>query len=385
MLDARAAGVPAERALTNWARASRFAGSGDRAAVRDLVFDALRRLRSLAALGGAATGRGLMLGALRADGVAPDSLFDGSRHGPAPLDAAERRHMEAAVALDTLEALDCPDWLEPELRASLGADFAPVLEALRQRAPVFLRVNAARMTRAAAIGALAAEGIAAEPVPGLDWALAVTANARRLRGSDALARGLVEMQDASSQAVIETLPLVPGARVLDYCAGGGGKALAMAARGADVCAHDADPRRMADLPRRAKRAGATIRLCGPQGPAKAAPYGLVLADLPCSGSGSWRRSPEGKWTLDAGRLRDLVALQASILDAAAGLVAPRGLLAMATCSVLECENGRQVAAFLARNPDWICTGQHRWLPRPGGGDGFFLALLQRKLAGSRGD
>lgn len=385
LLEQVRAGAPAEKVLTNWARASRYAGSGDRAAVRDLVFDVLRRRRSCAVLGGSDTARGLVLGALRAQGRDIAALFSGQGHAPAPLTAAEAAHLAAPVTMPQAEAQDLPDWIVPAFRESLGEDFAAVAEALRHRAPVFLRTNIARGTRDAAAARLAAEGIGTRGSDLADTALEVVSNPRAVQRSSAFAEGLVEVQDAASQAAVAALPIAPGQAVLDFCAGGGGKALAMAARGADVRAHDADPRRMADLPRRAKRAGATIRLCGPQGPAKAAPYGLVLADLPCSGSGSWRRSPEGKWALDAGRLRDLVALQASILDAAAGLVAPRGLLAMATCSVLECENGRQVAAFLARNPDWICTGQHRWLPRPGGGDGFFLALLQRKLAGSRGD
>jgi len=348
--------------------------------VRDHVFDALRRLRSLAALGGSADGRGLMLGALRAGGIDPDSLFDGAGHAPAPLSPQERCQMAQPVTLPEAVALDCPDWLGAELRAALGPDFASVLEALRDRAPVFVRVNCARMSRAEAAMVLADAGIGTRPVPDLRYGLEVIDNASRLRGSDAVLQGLVEMQDAASQAVVEALPLAPGARVLDYCAGGGGKALAMAALGARVWAHDADPRRMSDLPRRAARAGVTIRPCDTGGCLAFAPFDLVMADLPCSGSGSWRRNPEGKWTLTPARLDALVAVQAEILDSAAPLVAPAGVLAMATCSVLERENAGQVAAFLSRNPGWECALQRRWLPHPGGGDGFFLALLGRKSA-----
>jgi 16S rRNA (cytosine967-C5)-methyltransferase len=154
------------------------------------------------------------------------------------------------------EALDCPDWLAPALRASLGADFVPVMQALQARAPVFLRANLARASPEAVRAALAAEGIAAHPHPLAPTALEVAGPLRGLQATRAWAEGLVELQDAASQAVCAALPLAPGARVLDYCAGGGGKALAIAARlaaegGGAVFAHDAAPRRMADLPARA--------------------------------------------------------------------------------------------------------------------------------------
>jgi 16S rRNA (cytosine967-C5)-methyltransferase len=378
ILDRIAAGAPAERALINWARASRHAGSGDRAAVRDLVFDVLRRRRSSAALGGGEDGRALVLGLLRGRGVAPEALFTGGPHAPAPLTAAERAGPPAE--LSELEALDCPDWLAPALRASLGADFAPVMAALRDRAPVVLRVNRLRATPAAAAAALDAEGIATRPHPLAATALEVTENARRVQSSRAYAEGLVELQDAASQAVAEAVPLRPGARVLDYCAGGGGKALALAARdGARVTAHDANPARMRDLPARAARAGARIAVAAP-GRLPRAAFDVVLADAPCSGSGSWRRAPEAKWALDAAALAALVALQDRVLDAAAAHVAPGGVLAYATCSLLDDENGARVAAFRARLPGWVEERRLRLTPLDGG-DGFFLSVLRRTPGG----
>jgi 16S rRNA (cytosine967-C5)-methyltransferase len=379
VLDGWCAGTPAEQALTNWGRASRFAGSGDRAAVRDLVFEAIRCRRSFAALGGAGDGRGLMLGRLRAAGEDPEAMFTGLGHAPAPLTAAEAAHLARPVELARNVALDCPDWLAPRLESALGAAFAPVMRALRHRAPVFLRVNLARATRASAAEALAAEGIGTRPAALAKTALEVTGNARRVRNSAALRDGLVELQDTASQAVVEMLPIREGARVLDFCAGGGGKSLAMAARapGARITAHDADPGRMADLPTRAARAGARIRLAG-TAPAPDAGTGwdLVLCDVPCSGSGAWRRSPEAKWTLTADRLSALVATQAEILDRAAGLVRPGGALAYVTCSLLDEENGRQIKSFLGRSPGWSWRSERRLTPLDGG-DGFFCALLLR--------
>jgi 16S rRNA (cytosine967-C5)-methyltransferase len=372
VLDLVLLGEPAEKALTLWARGSRFAGSGDRAAVRDLVFDALRRRASWAALGGSLTGRGLILGGLRDRALDPAAVFTGDRHAPQPLTSDE---LAGGRTPDRLEALDCPAWLAPQLEASLGEDFVRTMEVLRSRAPVHLRVNLRKADRDAAAARLAAEGVVTTPHPLSPTALDVTARARAIQGSGAFADGWVELQDAASQAAADTLPLAAGATVLDYCAGGGGKTLAMAGRSeARFFAWDAAPQRMRDLPPRAKRAGVDVRVL--DDPTTAAPYDLVLCDAPCSGSGAWRRSPEGKWRLDQAGLDRLAALQAAILDAAAALVAPGGMLAYATCSVIEAEDGAQVAAFLRRNPGWRESGAWRWLPGDGG-DGFFIAHLTR--------
>ncbi|AWD20642.1 RsmB/NOP family class I SAM-dependent RNA methyltransferase [Fuscovulum blasticum] len=370
VLDRVLAGEPAEKALTAWGRGARYAGSGDRNAVRDLVFEALRCRRSFAALGGGLTGRGLILGAMRSMGQDMQQWYGEGAYASAP-PAAD----EAGRVPEGDEALDVPDWLAPALRRALGDDYAPVMQAMRQRAPVVLRVNAGRSTRDAARSRLLAEGIATRPHPLAAFALEVTEGARKVQSSPAYSEGVVELQDASSQAVVEALPLVDGMRVLDHCAGGGGKTLAMAARARlRLWAHDAAPRRMADLPPRAARAGVAVTLT--ERPGATAPYDLVLADAPCSGSGSWRRDPEGKWALTPERLVELVALQGQILDRCAAMVAPAGTLAYATCSFLCDENEDQVTAFLARNAGWTCTGQHRFSPLQGG-DGFFLALLTR--------
>lgn len=368
VLDRILAGAPAEVALTNWARASRFAGSGDRAALRDLVFDALRCRRSFAALGGGETGRGLILGGVRSAGLDPVALFTGEGHAPGPVQPEEAARMPSA-----LEALDCPDWLAPALEQSLGPDFAPVMQALRQRAPVFLRVNLARLSRAEAQAALAAEGVATEFHQIASSALQVTSNARKIQTTQAYLTGAVELQDAASQAVAEMLPLQSGQKVLDYCAGGGGKTLALAARApVQIDAHDAEPRRMRDLLARAARAGVRVGVVdAPRGT-----YDLVLADAPCSGSGSWRRDPQAKWALTEMRLVALCDVQAAILDKIAPLVAPRGHLAYATCSLLEVENAAQIRAFLMRTPGWLEVSSRVWTPLEGG-DGFFVSILTR--------
>jgi 16S rRNA (cytosine967-C5)-methyltransferase len=214
----------------------------------------------------------------------------------------------------------------------------------------------------------------------VDWvetALEVTENARKIQGGGTYAEGLVDLQDASSQAVVAALGLAPGMKVLDYCAGGGGKTLAMAAARVSPDAHDASPARMRDLPARAARAGARVRIV--ENPAKAGRYDLILTDVPCSGSGSWRRDPQGKWALTEARLAELLAVQAGILDKVVPLVRPGGVLAYATCSLLAEENEAQIAAFLARHAGWRCLGQQRFSPLSGG-DGFFLARLTQAPA-----
>lgn len=367
VLDRILAGQPAEQALLRWSRASRFAGSGDRAAVRDLVFDALRCRDSHAALGGGLTGRGLMIGGLRAAGQDPAAVFTGQGHAPAPLGPDEQPGSAEGVT-------DIPGWIRPMWDASLGDRGDSVADRMRQRAPVWLRVNPIKGDAPQAIQALARDGIVAEPDGRLPTALRVTANERRLSQSHAYRDGLVELQDLSPQLACAALPVAAGARVLDYCAGGGGKTLAVAgrARGLTLVAHDADPARMRDLPQRADRAGVKVRVeTAPQGP-----FDLVIADVPCSGSGTWRRSPDSKWRLTEASLRDLMALQARILRQVAPLVRPGGHLAYMTCSLLDAENGAQADGFLQENPGFRHVSRHLWTPLDAS-DGFFLSLMTR--------
>lgn len=374
ILDKMLAGEAAEKALTNWARSNRFAGSGDRHALRDIVFDALRCKRSFAALGGAQTGRGLVLGAVRAANIQPETVFSGVGYAPAALSAEE---LSQASALTELETLDCPDWLAPELRRSLGSGFDPILRCLQTRAPVFLRANLRKTSRERAQQSLLAEGIATKPSPLSPTALEVLENPRKVQTSNCYQTGLIELQDAASQAIVDMLTLTPQMRVLDYCAGGGGKTLAMAgACDATFFAHDIQPTRMKDLPVRAKRAGAKVEILATSAMQRTGGFDLVLADAPCSGSGSWRRAPEAKWALTPDRLAELCAIQADVMDKASALVSRNGIFAYATCSLLHCENGDQVAAFLARHAGWAKVAERTLTPLDGG-DGFFAATLQR--------
>ncbi|WP_415182959.1 RsmB/NOP family class I SAM-dependent RNA methyltransferase [Phaeovulum sp.] len=374
ILDRVLAGASAEATLTNWARGNRFAGSGDRAAIRDLVFDALRCKRSYAVSGGGLSGRGLMLGHCRAQGIDPSEIFTSDRFAPMALTVAEAAAYSGAPQPHGNDALDCPDWLAPLLQDSLGADFAPVMLAGRQRAPVFLRVNLARTTRPAAIAALAAEGIRAQSHSLASSALVVLKNYRKIHLTQVYADGLVELQDVASQAMIEGLALSPKARILDYCAGGGGKALALAMRvDQEIVAHDAAPERMRDIPARAARAGVRIRRLARD--EISGQFDLVLVDAPCSGSGTWRRTPEAKWRLTPARLEELQKIQCDILVSAAPLVKPGGVLVYMTCSFLRAENEAQTDDFAATN-GWIKTAERRLTPLDGG-DGFYCCTMRK--------
>lgn len=374
VLDAILEGNSSEVCLSQWARRSRFAGSHDRAAIRDLVFDALRCRRSLAWMGGAEDGRGLMIGHLRRSGIDPGAVFTGTGYAPDPLSEREGRAARRLEEATSAVRLDCPDWLWPQLAESLGDDAEPILALMQFRAPVFLRINSARTDLATAQKELASEGIETDRHPLCGTALEVVGNARRVRQSKAFRTGMVELQDVASQAVIECLlPYSKGRRVLDYCAGGGGKALALAAGGAGaVTAHDSDVSRMGDIPVRAERSGMPIDVTdAPQGE-----FDIVLCDVPCSGTGAWRRKPEAKWSLSAGRLAELCGLQDLIFDEASRFVAPGGVLAYSTCSLLNIENEERVDAFLKRHCNWRRFDSKRYTPLDGG-DGFFLDLLDR--------
>lgn len=376
VLDAILNGQTADAALTAWGRAHRFAGAGDRYAIRDLVFDALRRKRSYAAMGGGMTGRGVILGQLRSNGGDEGALFCGQGHAPPVIGPADQRRSPSAA-----EALDAPDWLIDVMHQDLGADHQRVLAALATRAPVFLRVNPIRTTTAETQAKLAEEGVMTKLMYNIKYGLQVIENERKIRNTVAYESGWIELQDASSQSVIENIDLPKSGRILDYCAGGGGKTLSIASQVYDnkeisVFAFDAIPRRMADLPARAARAGAEVTILNNH--SKSVVYDLILTDVPCSGSGSWRRDPQGKWALTPAKLAETIALQSQILDSAADLLAGGGTLAYATCSVLTRENEAQVSAFLRRRPDFSLRKMQRFgLNHPDDGDGFFLAVLSK--------
>jgi 16S rRNA (cytosine967-C5)-methyltransferase len=371
---ARDKGAPADRILAEWFRGNRFAGSKDRRAIRELVYDAIRACGPLPASGRAALLR------LALDETALSGLFDGSQYGPAAVSEGETI-AEGGVA---------PPWLEQALAASAvaGAEAAALLE----RAPLDIRVNTLKARREAielpaeAVPIAAPSGLRLAPgTPVEQWA--------------AFSDGLIEVQDGGSQLACEAVAARPGETVIDLCAGAGGKTLALAAAmdnaGALVAA-DTDRGRLSRLAPRAERAGALVAetvLLDPGREREALAKwrdgaDAVLIDAPCSGTGTWRRNPEARWRLAPKDLERLVATQARLLEIAADLVRPEGRLIYVVCSLLDAEGADQVAAFLSAHPEWRADPPHlplgtprgtgiRLTPFHDGTDGFFIARLTK--------
>ncbi|MGR3467226.1 MAG: RsmB/NOP family class I SAM-dependent RNA methyltransferase [Shimia sp.] len=368
VLDEVFAGTAPEAALLGWARGHRFAGSKDRAAIRDITFDVLRKRAMAWHLGGAETGRGAVIGWLRATGREPQDVFGADRYAPDALRDAERAF--APSDAEPAIAHNQQPWVWAQLDVTYGPSAPDIATALAARAPLWLRINTAATTREAVSSALTSDGYCCTPHPTVMAALHVAHPARGLERHPLYLGGAFEFQDAAAQAACAMVSTAPGDRVLDYCAGGGGKALAFAARGARVTAHDADPRRMADLPERARRAGVRIDIA-------ARPEGLfdtVICDVPCSGSGTWARAIGAKWTLNEGELATYQTLQRDIVGKAARHLRPGGRLALMTCSILP---GETLAhASWAVRAGWRIEAFRLWTPCALN-DGFSCMVIVR--------
>lgn len=374
ILDEILVGVSAEKCLTSWARANRYAGSQDRAAVRDHVYAVLRRKRSLGALGGGLSGRLLIVGLIRHQDIDPNDIFGTGGYGPAALTDDEKAG--GVDPTDAAQMFDIPDWLWPIWEADLGPAAQNAARALQDRGPVTLRVNLRRGSREDAMLILAEDKIETIPLSDVKTALQVVENERRIRQSRAYIGGLVDLQDLASQDAVTGLMVADGARVLDYCAGGGGKSLALAdAFHCSVTAHDISAARMGDIPVRAARAGTNINVVETRDLAGQL-FDLVFVDAPCSGSGTWRRAPEAKWALTSAKLFNYKELQLDVLRSSAAYVRRGGQLVYATCSVLKSENDDVLARFMIESSEFQLETKKQRLP-DGIGDGFFHAVLRR--------
>jgi 16S rRNA (cytosine967-C5)-methyltransferase len=392
---------PADRLVQQWGRQNRYAGSKDRRDISDRLFAILRHYGNLTArLGNDTPLLVTMLAThLLADAPLDEvvALADGSQYAPKPISEADAKtltHAAATPPSQPADKLSVPAWLFDDIAAQLGDDTEAVLTAMQARAPLDMRVNLLKADRMAAQSALLEDDIEAAPHPTVETALRVTGTAQ-ITMSRAYKDGLVEVQDAGAQAVTQICAAQPYETVMDFCAGAGGKALAMAAQMQNkgrLLVHDAVAARMKHLPERAMRAGAEIietvtpqDLRGLEGQCD-----LVVVDVPCSGTGRWRRAPETKWRLTAEGLADLHELQAHILRQAALLLRPEGRLAYITCSLLSSENNRQIDKFLEENQGFESMtsdgpsglqARHMLHPCNADTDGLYVAMLQRRAAG----
>ena len=366
-------GQPVETVLRDWARQNRYAGSKDRSAIRDILYDVLRRKDECEYTGGGPTPRALVLGWTRLQGFQVEEVFGADPFGPTELTVEEL----SVVAPKNGPVWNMPDWISSRLLEDHGDTAMSIAKALCARASLDLRVNIQKMTRTEAQAALTAEGFEVEQTEAATG-LRVIGPKRAISQSKLFQSGAIELQDTHSQSVCAEIPVQQGQTILDYCAGGGGKTLALAAKepNARFLAWDISSKRLRDLPERAKRAGSDIEILNDDPFNGAQSFDAIVLDVPCSGSGSWRRDPQGKWRLTKDRLEELQHIQSTLLDRAAPHVAHAGCVTYVTCSVFEAENQNQIERFLATNPHWAVENQRAWLPNTEG-DGFFLCILRK--------
>lgn len=411
--------APADDILAHWSRRNRYAGGGDRRAIRDLVFQVIRhrcqldwwlaregveptaRLRALAAL----------ILVLHWDRERMDAAFGAGQYAAAALSEQEDG-LTAALLTQSLThgdqprdvRLNYPNWLDPFLVASFGDAVETELGALAGEASVDLRVNTLKANRETALRVLRDNGIEAEPTPWSPVGLRLASRVQ-LSKSKAWRDGLIELQDEGSQLAALLVGARPGQAVVDLCAGGGGKTLAMAAtmenRGR-VVACDISAARLRPVGDRLRRAGIGIvekqvlsEADDPWIRANSGAFDRALVDAPCSGSGAWRRSPDARWRLTPEALETLQRQQSALMDTAAALVRPGGRLIYVTCSVLRAENEDRIDAFSQGHGDFrvlpvpslwtdlvggTCPMAGDYLnvtPYGHGTDGFFAAVLER--------
>jgi len=409
--------TPVNNALRDWGKAHRFAGSKDRAAIGAIVHDALRHKSSMAWRMADESARALALGTLAFVWKEPiDTLveaIEGDVHSPKPLTKAETENLNGAIDIETAPdwvRADIPEWIWAAFENNYGEESVAEGKALLARPPLDLRANTIKSDRAKALKSLKDFGGEKAKLSSIGIRIPAGTKLDRLpniQSEPVYLSGEVEIQDEGSQIVSFLVDAKPGEKVLDYCAGGGGKTLALAAdmnNEGTVYAYDIDKRRLAPLYLRAMRAGATnIEICQPPVASLDKLKGKmdrVLIDAPCTGSGTWRRKPDAKWRLSPETLEVRMNEQKAVLDQAKVYVKPGGLLFYVTCSMFAEENEGQVYQFLEENPDFelLSAGESfeekfgtenmkPWsedgctltmTPLSTNTDGFFFAVMERK-------
>jgi 16S rRNA (cytosine967-C5)-methyltransferase len=417
LADIEARRRPATDALKDWGLSHRFAGSKDRAAIASLVYDALRRKASAAWLMGEGTPRATVLGMLRLQrGLSVDAisaLCSGERFAPEPLTPMERERLETG-SLDGAPASvagDFPEWIEPSLQRLFGDDLVPEMQALTARAPLDLRVNTLKVAaREEAHDALPHLGAVETPLSPFGLRIMPGEDGRgpAVQSEPEFLKGWIEIQDEGSQLAALLSAVKPGEQVVDLCAGGGGKTLALASmmeNHGQIYATDNDARRLAPIHDRLTRGGVrNVQVRTPRGKADAVEdlngrIDCVVVDAPCTGIGTWRRNPDAKWRLRPGSLEIRRKEQEAVLDRAAALVKPGGRIVYITCSILPEENDDALASFLDRRQGFSAIPAPEVLRAAGlqtldgsvrrtvlglqlsplktGTDGFYVAVLRR--------
>ena len=380
------------KVLINWGRQNRFAGSKDRRKIRDIVYYCLRNKRYLLHRWNdkesKGDGRNLVLSFLydhyHDDHLTDFNIFFGSRDFDLqPLSDTERnilsnKFLKREVIREDPVKYSYPDFLDKSLKRSLGKDFSKIMELFLKRASVFVRANKIKISTKDLTSKLKAEGFEIESQIKNRDALKVLNASNKLKLSEHFLEGLFEFQDLGSQQVVNNIVVKEGMSILDFCAGGGGKSLALASHfsnNIELYAYDLNSSRLKPCKIRAERACAKIKFLDDRmlfGKA----FDAVIVDAPCSGSGTWRRDPFAKWNLSLSEINKLSEIQYSILNQAASYVNKSGLIFYITCSLLDEENGEVISRFLKNNNDYYLQREHFISPLEGG-DGFFLSILKK--------
>jgi 16S rRNA (cytosine967-C5)-methyltransferase len=402
---------PIERMLKDWGRKNRYAGSKDRRAIGEHVFGVMRGRGTLSHKMGSSEPRALMIAYLddRYQEVKEwKSWFDGATHGPVFLSSEEETLLCAEPAPAPRAAtLNIPDWLLGDIDQTFGPNADGAMAAMNKRAGVDLRVNILKTTREGALTALTEEGLDVEATPHspLGLRLVETSHHVSVEQTQTYKKGLVEVQDEGSQLAAAIAGAKSGEQVVDLCAGAGGKTLAMAAamgNHGQIFAFDTAGTKLKNLKPRLARAGARNVQVKKINPFIQAPneidldlvsleqaVDLVVLDVPCSGSGTWRRHPDARWRLTEEDLETYCRDQFSILKRGAALVKPGGRLVYITCSILARENGDQVERFVSEERDFAIEdidlafpgirtgGTLQMAPHVTATDGFFVAVLRK--------
>lgn len=409
--------VPMDATCGDFFRGRKYIGAKDRSNIAERVYGIMRAHARLGwwlkKRGHDSSPRAMIIAWLVLEEKGdPQRLFNGEKYSPEPLGEEEAAlasslHGKSLNDPDMPEevASECPGHYLPMLKEYFGNDFASELKAMIGSAPLDLRVNLRLADREKASRFLEADGVGTSPTPYSPWGLRCEAKAFLSR-TKAFSKGWIEIQDEGSQMIALCVDVKPGMQVLDYCAGAGGKTLALAAAMENkgrIVAMDTEEHRLQKGRLRFRKANVAdiieIRPLSDERHRKwlrrqKGTFDAVLADVPCTGTGTWRRNPDMRWRTYGPSLEELTAIQADILDRVAHTVRPGGRLVYATCSLLPDENERQVASFIERNPDYEimplaqawpdglrvpCDGDYmRLTPLRHNTDGFFAAVLRRK-------
>lgn len=409
---------PASLALADWGRAHRFAGSGDRAAIGNIVYDALRHRASIAWRMGSEEPRSLALGVMvfhwDESAESLSAMFADDQHAPGALSDAEVKALTTSNLDETpgwVQA-DIPEWLEEAFVSNFDEEFIAEGRALALRPSTDFRANTLKATREKVVKQLKRFNL--EPAGISPTSLRIVpskgpARTPNLQPEAAYQKGWVEVQDEGSQVCSLLVYPRPGEQILDYCAGAGGKTLAMAAvmeNKGQIFAYDADRNRLKPIYERLKRAGTrNVQVRGPNDSLEdlVDKMDRVVVDAPCTGSGVWRRRPDAKWRLTRDMLEKRLAEQTQVLEEASRYVRPGGYFCYITCSVLAQENEGQVYSFIEDHEDFeLLSAGEVWeelfpdtqskpwssdectitlTPAATGTDGFFFAVMGRREGG----